>query len=145
MTGIPGGYNYATPPPGSPSPKRLEAGWGQRIAWTLPVWGTFGLFAWIPFAYVALRRGLPSDWTACVSFLVYEAAVWTWLIALEDGRGDGPFGLVLLFATAMGTALLLFAVFDQKPRPVPVRYAGAPQPQPQPQPNPYQQGYPYGR
>ena len=134
MTGIPGGYNYSTPPPSSGPPKRLEAGWGQRIAWTLPVWGTFGLFLWIPFLYLALRRGLPSDWTACASFVTYEAAVWTWLIALEDGVGDDVFGFVLLFGTAMGTALLLFAAFDPKSRQAPVRY-GAPAPY----------AHPYGR
>jgi len=139
MTGIPGGYDYSTPPP--VSAKRLEAGWGQRIAWTVPVWGSLGLFAAVPFLYAALRRGLPSDWTACVSYLVYEAAVWTWITALDDGTGDGAFGLTLLFTMAMGTALTLFALFDPKPRRPAVPFTPA-----HLRPNPYQQqGYPYGR
>ncbi|MET8982005.1 hypothetical protein ABZX85_41065 [Streptomyces sp. NPDC004539] len=137
MTGIPGGYDYSTPPPASA--KRLEAGWGERIGWTVPVWGSLGLFALVPFLYVALRRGLPSDWTACISFFVYEAAVWTWLIVLEDGAGDGVFGLTLIFAMVMGTALTLFALFDPKPNRPPLPYGAGPRP------NPYQQNYPYGR
>ncbi|MHC5903438.1 hypothetical protein ACVNF4_05920 [Streptomyces sp. S6] len=141
MTGIPGGYDYSTPPP--PSVRRLEAGWGQRIAWTVPIWGSFGLFAALPFLYAALRRGLPSDWTACVSYLVYEVSVWTWIIALEGDTGDGVFGLTLLFTMVMGTALTLFALFDPKPLRPPLPFTPT---RPQPQPNPYQQqGYPYGR
>ena len=39
------------------SEKRLEAGWFQRIGWVALAWFSFGLLAWVPFLYVAIRRG----------------------------------------------------------------------------------------
>ncbi|QNP72256.1 hypothetical protein IAG44_24460 [Streptomyces roseirectus] len=136
MTGTAGGYQYSTPPP--VAQRRLEAGWLQRIAWTVPVWGTFSLFAWIPFFYVAIRRGLPSDWGAFISFSVYEAAVWTWVIFIDGETGENAFSVALLLGMAMGSALLLFAVFDPKSARPRAPYAAPPQP------NPYQSGPPYG-
>lgn len=42
--------------------KRLEAGWLQRIVWSVLVWGSVGLLVRVPFLYAAIRRGRGSDW-----------------------------------------------------------------------------------
>lgn len=118
--------------------KRLEAGWGQRLAWVVLVWASLGFLVWVPFLYVAIRRNRGADWGAFVSFVVYEVVSMTWSSVLPDGDNRTLLGLVAFLTMAVATLLLLFAEFDKKtPRPP---YAAAPAPHPG---QPY--GYPYGR
>lgn len=119
--------------------KRLEGGWFQRIAWTVLAWGSLGMLTWIPFLYVAIRRGRVSDWGAFASFALYEAITLGW--AGETGSDDDTvFGLVILICQFIAAIMLLFAVFDRPtPKPLPVPgYA----PRTTPAPGAY--GYPYG-
>ncbi|MER6787127.1 hypothetical protein [Streptomyces sp. NPDC000658] len=117
--------------------RRLEGGWFQRLAWTALVWGSLGFLAWVPFLYAAIRRGLPSDWTAVGAFSLYECAI-VIMTGVGDDDGDAYFGVTFLTALVTATVLLLFAVFDKKPQRSAPAYGAA-------QANPYQQGYPYGR
>ncbi|MFF9408736.1 hypothetical protein ACF1B0_24905 [Streptomyces anandii] len=123
--------------------KRLEAGWFQRIAWSVLVWFSLGLLVWVPFLYVAIRRGRGSDWGAFAAFMVYEVATVTGLSVLpDDGDSSAVLGIVIILCLLTATAMLLFAMFDQRlPRPA-VPYGAAPM-APAPQQGPY--GYPYGR
>ncbi|WP_069768581.1 MULTISPECIES: hypothetical protein [unclassified Streptomyces] len=118
--------------------RRLEGGWFQRLAWTVLVWGSLGFLAWVPFLYVAIRRGLPSDWTAVGAFSLYECVIVTMTAVSDNDDGDAFFGVTFLTALATATVLLLFAVFDNRPRQSAPAYGAT-------QANPYQQGYPYGR
>lgn len=119
---------------------RLEAGWGQRIAWSVLVWGTLGLLSVVPFLYVAVRRKQPSDWGALSAFVLYELIMIPWSIATSSGPGDPFLGVVTVLVLLTGTAMLLFAVFDRKtPQTPPPPYGMAPAAQPGP---PY--GHPYG-
>ncbi|MGV9254210.1 hypothetical protein [Streptomyces sp. NPDC003697] len=120
--------------------KHLEAGWFQRAAWSVLLWGSLGLLAWVPFLYVAIRRGRGSDWGAFASFVVYECVTLPWLVLTpEDADGDAMLGLVMVLCLLLGTGMLLFAVFDKRTA-GPAAYAAAPV---APQAGPY--GYPYGR
>ena len=122
--------------------KRLEAGWFQRIAWAALGWFSLGLLVWVPFLYVAIRRGRPSDWGAFASFAFYECLSLPWSIATADIDGGDPIlGLVVILTLLMASAMLLFAMFDKR-RTNPAAYGApvyAPQP-PQPQPYGYGQG-----
>ncbi|MCQ9134033.1 hypothetical protein [Streptomyces hilarionis] len=118
--------------------RRLEGGWFQRLAWTALVWGSLGFLAWVPFLYAAIRRGLPSDWTAVGAFALYECVIVTMTAVSEGDDGDVYFGMTFLTALITATVLLLFAVFDGKTQRSVPAYGAA-------QANPYQQGYPYGR
>jgi hypothetical protein len=100
---------------------RLEAGWIQRIAWSALVWISFGLLAWVPFLYVAIRRRRPSDWGAFAAFVLYEVVTLPWAAVRGNGSGDPVLGAAALLTWLIATAMLLFAVFDKRtPRPVPV-------------------------
>ncbi|MFJ8110262.1 hypothetical protein [Streptomyces sp. NPDC096132] len=122
---------------GAGAEKRLEAGWFQRLAWAALGWFSLGLLVWVPFLYVALRRGRPSDWGAFLSFALYEVVTLPWAMNSNEGDGDPFLGIAAVVTLLVATVLLLFAVFDKKTRPVPAMPAyGQP---------PYQQGYPYGR
>ncbi len=77
--------------------KRLEAGWFQRIAWSVLVWFSLGLLVWVPFLYVAIRRGRGSDWGAFAAFMVYEVATVTGLSVLpDDGDSSAVLGIVII-------------------------------------------------
>lgn len=105
--------------------KHLEAGWLQRIAWSALVWVSLGLLVWVPFLYVAIRRGRGSDWGAFAAFAFYECVVFSWsLVAPEDdGSRDSVLGGVVLLSLLIATAMLLFAVFDKRHRPQDVHLA----------------------
>ncbi|MFI5821477.1 hypothetical protein ACIA8I_20630 [Streptomyces rishiriensis] len=118
--------------------RRLEGGWFQRLAWTALVWGSLGFLAWVPFLYVAIRRGLPSDWTAVGAFSLYECVIVTMTAVSDTDDADAYFGVTFLTALVTATVLLLFAVFDRKSQQPAPAYGAV-------QANPYQQGYPYGR
>ncbi|MFE0451922.1 hypothetical protein ACFW2D_11615 [Streptomyces sp. NPDC058914] len=115
--------------------KRLEGGWFQRLAWTALVWGALGLLVWVPFLYVAIRRGRSSDWGAFAAFALYEVVTLPWALITADGDGDPFLGIAVIVTLLTATWMLLFAVFDKK---APAYAAGQPS-------YPYQQGYPYGR
>ncbi|MEU0058969.1 hypothetical protein [Streptomyces sp. NPDC006334] len=120
--------------------KRLEGGWFQRLAWSALVWLSLGLLAWVPFLYVAIRRGRPSDWGALAAFVLYEAVTIPWLSSTNDRPTGDPFLGIALFVTwVTATCMLLFAVFDPK---APAYAAAGPGPGPG---YPYQPGTPYGR
>ncbi|GKQ33693.1 hypothetical protein ALMP_02440 [Streptomyces sp. A012304] len=116
--------------------RRLEAGWFQRAAWAALGWCSLGLLVWVPFLYVAIRRGHSSDWAAFAAFALYEVLTLPWALITADGEGDPFLGVAVLVSLAVATWMLLFAVFDRK---APAAYGAAGQPYP------YQQGYPYGR
>ncbi|WNM35605.1 hypothetical protein RKE30_37245 [Streptomyces sp. Li-HN-5-11] len=128
--------------------KRLEAGWFQRMVWASLVWLSVGMLAWVPFLYVAIRRGRPSDWGALASLAVYEVMTVTGLsVVPDDGPASTVMGIVIIACLMLATAMLLFAVFDKRtPRPLvqlgPMPYGTAPM-APAPPQGPY--GYPYGR
>ncbi|MFI1764336.1 hypothetical protein ACH41H_20120 [Streptomyces sp. NPDC020800] len=122
--------------------KRLEAGWFQRIAWSVLVWASCGLLAWVPFLYVAIRRRRGSDWGAFAAFALYECVTLPWASWTADGDGDPILGAVAVLCLLSATLMLLFAVFDRR---LPVQavqpaYGAAPATVPG---QPY--GYPYGR
>ncbi|MFJ6725645.1 hypothetical protein ACIQPQ_12070 [Streptomyces sp. NPDC091281] len=119
--------------------KRLEAGWGERVGWTVLAWFSFGLLVWVPFLYIAIRRGRASDWTALGAFGLYEAVTIPWMATDDSPDGDEFMGLAILVALITAALMLLFAMFEKRTRPV--AYSAA-----QHQGHPYQQqGYPYGR
>ncbi|SER75934.1 hypothetical protein SAMN04487983_1021123 [Streptomyces sp. yr375] len=130
-----------TMPTATGAERRLEGGWFQRLAWGVLVWGSLGLLIWVPFLYVAIRRGHSSDWTAFASFALYECVSLPWAVITAGGDGDPLLGVAVMVTLLTATGLLLFAVFDKKV-PVPQSAYGAVMP---PQGQPYQQGYPYGR
>ncbi|MEW5357228.1 hypothetical protein E0E62_33390 [Streptomyces sp. 16-176A] len=115
--------------------KRLEAGWFQRIAWSVLAWGSMGLLVWVPFLYVAIRRGRGSDWGAFASFTLFDCVLVTWISLMpEEGADDALLGLVFIACLLAAALMLLFAVFD-RPTARPTAYGPAQQ-------GPY--GYPYG-
>jgi len=95
------------------SGRSLEAGWGQRIAWSVLVVATLGLLVWVPFLYVAIRRGRGSDWLAFAAFLLYELVTLPWASIRADGPGDPILGAVAVVGVLMAVAMLLFAMFDR--------------------------------
>jgi uncharacterized membrane protein YhaH (DUF805 family) len=115
--------------------KRLEAGWWQRIAWVVLAWGSCGLLMWVPFLYVAIRRGRGSDWGAFASFALYECVTLPWAMVRGGGDGDPFLGLAVVLTMLMAAGMLLFAMFD-RPTPKQPRYGAVPVP-PQVQQNPY--------
>ncbi|MEV7319263.1 hypothetical protein [Streptomyces sp. NPDC093970] len=94
--------------------KRLEAGWFQRIAWSVLAWGSLGLLVWVPFLYAAIRRGRGSDWGAVASFALYEVVTLTWTAVVHTDDGDPVLGIVVLLALLTATGMLLFALFDKR-------------------------------
>ena len=94
--------------------KRLEAGWAQRIAWSVLVVGSLGLLVWVPFLYVAIRRGRGSDWGAFAAFLLYELVTLPWATTQPDDEGDPILGVVALVSIGMAVGMLLFALFDKR-------------------------------
>ncbi|MGW7612543.1 hypothetical protein ACWGKW_35895 [Streptomyces sp. NPDC054766] len=95
--------------------KRLEAGWFQRLVWSVLAVGSFGLLVWVPFLYVAIRRGRGSDWGAFLSFALYEVGSLS-LANLPTGKGEAALGLVVLATLSMAVWLLAGPLFD-KPTP----------------------------
>ncbi|MET8290532.1 MULTISPECIES: hypothetical protein [unclassified Streptomyces] len=94
--------------------KRLEAGWLQRIAWSVLAVGSVGLLVWVPFLYVAIRRGRGSDWGAFAAFLLYELVTLPWATTDQSDSGDPILGVVALVSIGMAVGMLLFAVFDRR-------------------------------
>ncbi|MFI6037628.1 hypothetical protein ACIBBD_26320 [Streptomyces sp. NPDC051315] len=121
--------------------KRLEGGWFQRLAWVVLAWGSLGMLVWVPFLYVAIRRGRGSDWGAFAAFALYEVITLPWAVA-DETDGDAFLGIAVLVTLATATWMLLLAVFDKRVRTAPAMAYGT---APAPQGHPYQQGYPYGR
>ncbi|WP_329300098.1 hypothetical protein OG410_17990 [Streptomyces sp. NBC_00659] len=95
--------------------KRVEAGWFQRLAWSVLAVGSFGLLVWVPFLYVAIRRGRGSDWGAFASFVLYEVGFLS-LVSLPKGEGEATLGLVVLGTLVLAVWLLAGPLFD-KPTP----------------------------
>ncbi|MFJ8363000.1 hypothetical protein [Streptomyces sp. NPDC093984] len=116
--------------------KRVEAGWFQRIAWAVLVWGSLGLLVWVPFLYAAIRRGRPSDWGAFGSFVLYECVTLPWGAARGEGTGDPVLGAVVMLSLLTATGLLLFALFDRRTPQRATVHGAMPAPPP-PQRNPY--------
>ncbi|MGW2516569.1 hypothetical protein ACWC09_05960 [Streptomyces sp. NPDC001617] len=116
-------------------PRRLEAGWWQRIGWVALAWGSCGLLIWVPFLYVAIRRGRGSDWGAFAAFALYECVTLPWAVVRGDGQGDPFLGLAVVLTMLLAAGLLLFALFDN-PTPKQAGYGGGPVP-PGPYGNPY--------
>ncbi|MFF8592683.1 hypothetical protein ACF061_14770 [Streptomyces sp. NPDC015220] len=128
--------------------KRLEAGWLQRIAWSVLAWGSLGLLMWVPFLYVAIRRGRGSDWGAFAAFTLYECVTLPWAVVTSDGDGDPILGAVAVLCLLAATAMLLFAVFDPRSAQAAApAYGGGGAPTKPPHGQPYGASYgsPYGR
>lgn len=116
--------------------KRLEAGWFQRLAWSVLAVGSFGLLVWVPFLYVAIRRGRGSDWGAFIAFALYEVGSLS-LANVPADRGDGALGLIAIITFGMAIWMLMFPLFDKPtprnamavgagPAPWPAQHAGNP-------------------
>lgn len=118
--------------------KRLEAGWAQRIAWSVLVVASLGLLVWVPFLYVAIRRGRGSDWGAFAAFLLYELVTLPWATVQSDA-GDPILGAVAVVTLTVAVGLLLLALFDKRTPNYATASAGpVPGPLPGPAPgNPY--------
>lgn len=99
---------------------------------------SLGLLVWVPFLYVAIRRGRGSDWGAFSAFALYELVTLLWT-TIESDAGDLIFGAVVIFTLAMAVCLLLFALFDKRTPKYAAANAGlVPGPFPGPAPgNPY--------
>ncbi|MFJ8004171.1 hypothetical protein [Streptomyces fagopyri] len=111
--------------------KRLEAGWLQRIAWSVLAVGSLGLLVWVPFLYVAIRRGRRSDWGAFAAFLLYELVTLPWATTDQSDSGDPILGVVALISIGMAAGMLLFAVFDKRqPKYAPAGRGPVPGPMP---------------
>ncbi|GAA2517421.1 hypothetical protein [Streptomyces gobitricini] len=100
---------------------RLEAGILQRVAWCLLTLGSLGLLSWVPFLYVALRRGRRRDWWTCAAFFVVQAVVVTGVVLVARSPGDRTlevlqplFGSLMHLTLASGTLMLAFATFDRR-------------------------------
>ncbi|MEU8575987.1 hypothetical protein [Streptomyces asoensis] len=130
-----------TAPTAAGTERRLAGGWAQRLAWGFLVWGSLGLLVWVPFLYVAIRRGHSSDWAAFASFALYECVTLPWAVMTADGEGDPYLGIAIMVSLLTATGLLLFAMFDKSVPAARPSYGTALPPQGQP----YTQGYPYGR
>jgi drug/metabolite transporter (DMT)-like permease len=93
--------------------RRLEAGWGQKIAWSVLVVVSLGLLSWIPFLYVVLKRKRRGDWIAFAAFAVATVVLASWAASVSDGPDNPVLGAyaVLLIVTAV--VMLLFTVFDK--------------------------------
>ncbi|MCI4046133.1 hypothetical protein [Streptomyces sp. TRM75563] len=99
---------------------RLEAGILQRAAWCLLTLGSLGLLSWVPFLYVALRRGRRRDWWTCAAFFVVQAVVVTGAVLITRTPGDRTlealqpyFGSLMQLTLASGVLMLAFATFDR--------------------------------
>ncbi|MGY5007203.1 hypothetical protein ACWDFR_41245 [Streptomyces sp. 900105755] len=88
------------------------------------------MLAWVPFLYVAIRRGRGSDWGALASFALYEAVTLGWGSIVPGKDGDAVLGVVVVLCLLTATGLLLFALFDTRtPKPQGQGYGTmAPQP-----------------
>ncbi|WP_328451656.1 hypothetical protein OG780_24805 [Streptomyces sp. NBC_00386] len=116
--------------------KRVEAGWFQRLAWSVLAVGSFSLLVWVPFLYVAIRRGRGSDWGAFASFALYEVGFVS-LASLPEGKGEATLGLVFLGTLVLAVWLLVGPLFD-KPTPQNAMTGAGPAPWPgQAAGNPY--------
>ncbi|WRZ92463.1 hypothetical protein OHB54_27425 [Streptomyces sp. NBC_01007] len=93
--------------------KRLEAGWFQRLVWSVLAVGSFGLLVWVPFLYVAIRRGRGSDWGAFASFALYEVGSLS-LANVPDDKGNAALGLIALSSLAIAVWLLAGPLFDKR-------------------------------
>ncbi|WP_338899715.1 tetratricopeptide repeat protein [Streptomyces sp. TG1A-60] len=99
---------------------RLEAGILQRATWCLLTLGSLGLLSWVPFLYVALRRGRRRDWWTCAAFFVVQAVVVTAVVLITRSPGDRTlealqplFGSLMHITLASGPLMLAFATFDR--------------------------------
>lgn len=88
---------------------QVEAGVGQRIAWSLLVVCSLGLLQWVPFLVVAIKRGLRRDWIALGAFAFVSVVTAIWGGVTADGPGDSLLGFVSI--GAMGTAVVLIWVW----------------------------------
>ncbi|MFF4537390.1 hypothetical protein [Streptomyces aureus] len=95
--------------------KRLEAGWFQRLVWAVVAVGSVGLLVWLPFLYVAIRRGRGSDWGAFVAFALYEVGSVS-LANVPADKGNAALGLVAIATLGIAVWLLVGPLFD-KPTP----------------------------
>ena len=91
---------------------RLEAGVGQKVAWSASVVASLGLLMWVPFLVVAIRRGGNRYWGAFAAFAAMTAVVSVWAGATSDGPGDAILGAVLIAAVATAVVLVWVWLFD---------------------------------
>jgi hypothetical protein len=118
--------------------KRVEAGSFQRLGWSALAVLSCGLLVWVPFLYVAIRRGRVSDWGAFASFVLYELVTLPWA-SIQSDKAEAAFGLTVLATLATAVWLLLGPLFD---RPTPTNAMAGAVPTPAPWPgqapgNPY--------
>ncbi|MEV8035763.1 hypothetical protein [Streptomyces sp. NPDC086182] len=120
--------------------KRVEAGWFQRLAWSVLAVLSFGMLVWLPFLYVAIRRGRVANWGLFASFVLYEA-VTLWWATIESDKAATAFGLTVLATLVTAVWLLMGPLFD-KPTPRSAMVGMGPNPAPWPAQTP---GNPYMR
>ncbi|MFD8351450.1 hypothetical protein ACFV1X_21235 [Streptomyces coelicoflavus] len=93
--------------------RRLEAGWGQKTAWSVLVVASLSILVWVPFLYVGIKRGRRADWVTFAVFAVYTVVVLPWAGVRGDGPGDPVLGAFAIIAMAAAVCMLLFTVFDK--------------------------------
>jgi hypothetical protein len=93
--------------------RRLEAGWGQRIAWSVLVIVSLGFLSWVPFLYVGIRRKRSNDWIRLAAFAAATVVLAVWASLRAGDPGDPILGAYVTIVVVTAVVLLLFTVFDK--------------------------------
>jgi hypothetical protein len=93
--------------------RRLEAGWGQKIAWSLLVIVSLGFLSWVPFLYAGIQRKRSNDWYRLAAFVAATVVQAVWAASRADDPADGLLGAYVILVIVTAVVLLLFTVFDK--------------------------------
>ena len=96
--------------------RKLEAGWVQKVAWSVLVVGSVTWLIWVPFFFVAARRGRRSDWVTFTVFAVYIGVLFPLTLTTDGDWSEAVIGLVAMATMAAAVSMLLFTVFDRPER-----------------------------
>ena len=92
--------------------RKLEAGWVQKVAWSVLVVGSMSWLIWVPFFFVAARRGRRSDWVTFTVFAGYAGVLFPVALTVGGDGSEAAIGLVAIATMAAAVSMLLFTVFD---------------------------------
>ncbi|MGW0825488.1 hypothetical protein [Streptomyces sp. NPDC002845] len=100
---------------------RLEAGPAQKTAWAVLVLVSLGLLSWVPFLYVAIRRGARGDWWAFGGYLLAAITLVPSLAVAAGNPGHPLPAFLMSFLTGMNVTSacrhLMGNVFDEPDSP----------------------------
>ena len=88
----------------------------RQVAWALAPLLSLGLFAFVPFARLALARRRAPDWVVCGAYLAVTAAI----LLLPDSAGNGLVGGLALLLCGFATVHTLVAFRPGAGGPAPV-------------------------